>query len=167
VFGSTVLLDANPTLALEAATKAYVDQQVTAGIHIHEPVRVETTGNLTATYVQGGTLFDITTITGTNTVTTSANHGLNVGDQIWLYGTAGNGLSLNTAYFVYSTPALNQLTLSLTFSGAQITGLTNGAGLGYEVRANSGINATLTNAGTQVALTVDGIASTPEFTTTE
>lgn len=157
-FGGTVLLDANPTTALQAATKQYVDNQVTAGLHIHEPVRVETTGNLTATYVQGGTTFNITDITSTTTVTTSVNHGLVVNDQIWLTTTAGNGLSINTAYFVFSTPALNQLTLSLTFDGTQITGLTNAAGLTYATRANSGVGATLTNAGTQVALTVDGIA---------
>lgn len=156
-FGSTVLLDADPTLALQAATKQYVDNQVTAGIHIHDPVRVETTANLTATYVQGGTLFDITTITGTNTVTTSVNHGLSVNDQIWLYTSAGNGLVTNTAYFVYSTPALNTLTLSLTFGGTQITGLTNAAGLTYNTRANSGVGATLTNAGTQAALVIDGV----------
>jgi hypothetical protein len=159
-FQSTVLLDADPTLALQAATKQYVDQQVTAGLHIHEPVRVETTGNLTATYVHGGTTFNITTITSGTTVTTSANHGLSVNDQIWLYSTAGNGLSTNTAYFVFSVPAANQLTLSLAFGGAQITGLTNASGLTYATRANSGVGATLTNAGTQVALNVDGIALT-------
>jgi hypothetical protein len=158
LFGGTVTLDANPTTALQAATKQYVDEQVTAGIHIHEPVRVETTGNLTATYAQGGTTFNITTITSGTTVTTSANHGLNVNDQIWLYSTAGNGLTTNTAYFVYSIPALNQLTLSLTFDGTQITGLTNASGLTYATRANSGINATLTNAGAQAALTLDGVA---------
>jgi hypothetical protein len=157
-FGSTVLLDADPTLALQAATKQYVDQQVAAGLHIHEPVRVETTGNLTATYVQGGTTFNITDITSTTTVTTSASHGLSENDQIWLYSTAGNGLSTNTAYFVFSVPAANQLTLSLAFGGAQITGLTNASGLTYATRANSGVGATLTNAGTQVALTVDSVA---------
>jgi hypothetical protein len=157
VFGSTVTLNANPSLALQAATKAYVDNQVTAGLHIHEPVRVETTGNLNATYVQGGTTFDITDITSTTTVTTSVSHGLSVNDQIWLYNTAGNGLSTNTAYFVYSIPAANQLTLSLTFGGSQITGLTNASGLTYNTRANSGVGATLTNAGTKAALTIDGV----------
>ena len=156
-FGSTVLLDANPTTALQAATKQYVDNQVTAGLHIHEPVRVETTGNLTATYAQGGTTFNITTITGTDTVTTSVNHGLVVNDQIWLTTTAGNGLSVNIAYFVFSTPAVNTLTLSLTFDGSQITGLTNAAGLTYATRANSGVGATLTNSGAQAALVLDGI----------
>jgi hypothetical protein len=157
IFGSTVTLNANPSLALQAATKAYVDEQVTAGIHIHEPVRVETTGNLTATYTQGGTTFNITTITSTTTVTTSVNHGLSVNDQIWLYSTAGNGLSTNTAYFVFSTPALNQLTLSLTFDGTQITGLTNASSLTYATRANSGVGAFLTNSGTKAALQVDGV----------
>lgn len=157
-FGSTVTLNANPASPLEAATKQYVDQQVTAGIHIHEPVRVETTGNLNATYVQGGTTFNITTITSGTTVTTSVNHGLSVNDQIWLYTSAGNGLSTNTAYFVYSTPAANQLTLSLTYGGAQITGLTNATGLTYPTRANSGVGATLTNAGAQAALSIDGIS---------
>lgn len=158
VFGSTVLLDANPTTALQAATKQYVDNQVTAGLHIHEPVRVETTGNLTATYAQGGTTFNITDITSTTTVTTSASHGLSVNDQIWLTTTAGNGLSTNTAYFVFSVPAANQLTLSLTFDGTQITGLTNATGLTYATRANSGVGATLTNSGAQAALVVDGVS---------
>ena len=157
-FANTVTLNANPTTALQAATKQYVDNQVTAGLHIHAPVRVETTGNLNATYVQGGTTFNITDITSGTTVTTSTTHGLSVNDQIWLYSTAGNGLSTNTAYFVYSVPANNQLTLSLTFDGTQITGLTNASGLTYATRANSGVGATLTNAGTQAALNVDGIA---------
>jgi hypothetical protein len=156
-FSSTVALSANPTTALQAATKQYVDEQVTAGLHIHDPVRVETTGNLTAAYAQGGTTFNITDITGTNTVTTSVNHGLSVNDQIWLTTTAGNGLSTNTAYFVFSTPALNTLTLSLTFGGTQITGLTNAAGLTYATRANSGVGATLTNSGTKAALQIDGV----------
>lgn len=158
IFGSTVELNANPTTALQAATKQYVDNQVTAGLHIHFPVLVETTGNLTATYAQGGTTFNITDITGTNTVTTSATHSLSVGDQIWLYSTAGNGLSTNTAYFVYSTPASNTLTLSLTYGGAQITGLTNASGLSYATRANSGVGATLTNSGAQAALSLDGVS---------
>ena len=157
-FGSTVLLAANPSMALQAATKQYVDNQVTAGLHIHEPVLVETTANLTAGYTQGGTTFNITDITGNKTLTTSVNHGLSLNEQIWLYTTAGNGLSTNTAYFVYSTPALNQITVSLTFGGAEVTGLTNATGLTYNTRANSGVGSKLTNSGTQVALTVDNVA---------
>ena len=159
-FGNTVTLSASPTLPLQAATKQYVDQVSSAGLHIHEPVLVETTGNLNATYAQGGTTFNITDITGGNTVTTSTTHSLSLNDQIWLTGTAGNGLSANTAYFVFSIPAANQLTLSLTFGGSEISGLTNAAGLTYPVRANSGVGATLTNAGTQEALSVDNVVMT-------
>jgi hypothetical protein len=159
-FGNTVTLSANPTLALQAATKQYVDSAVSAGLHIHEPVLVETTGNLTAAYAQGGTTFNITDITTGNTVTTSTTHSLSVNDQIWLTGTVGNGLLANTAYFVFSTPAANQLTLSLTFGGPEISGLSNASGLTYPVRANSGVGATLTNSGTQVALEIDGVTMT-------
>jgi len=52
-FGSTVTLDADPTLALQAATKQYVDNAVSNGFHVHTPVLVATTGNLTATYNNG------------------------------------------------------------------------------------------------------------------
>jgi len=52
-FGSTVLLNADPSLALQAATKQYVDQAVSTGLHLHQPVQVATTGNLTATYNNG------------------------------------------------------------------------------------------------------------------
>ncbi len=52
-FGSTVLLDADPTLALQAATKQYVDTVASLGIIIHPAVRVEAIGNLAATYNNG------------------------------------------------------------------------------------------------------------------
>lgn len=154
-FGSTVLLDADPTLALQAATKQYVDQQTTAALNIHTPARVATTANLNATYTQGGTTFDITTITSNKVLTTSVNHGLAVNDVIWLFSTAGNGLVINYPYFVYSTPALNQLTVSLLYDGAELTTLTNATGLTYATRANAGVGATLTNAGTNAALVID------------
>jgi hypothetical protein len=52
-FGSTVTLNANPTSALEAATKEYVDNAVSAGLTIHSPVEVSTVGSLNATYNNG------------------------------------------------------------------------------------------------------------------
>jgi hypothetical protein len=146
------------TAANQLATKEYVDNSTSAGIHIHEPVLVETTGNLNATYAQGGTTFNITTTISPNTVVTSTTHGLSVNDQIWLTSTAGNGLSTNTAYFVFSTPNATSLTLSTNYGGAQYTGISNGTGLTYATRANSGVGATLTNAGANVALTVDSIS---------
>jgi hypothetical protein len=154
-FNSTVLLDADPTLALQAATKQYVDQQTTAALNIHTPARVRTVSNLNATYTQGGTVFDITTITSNSILTTSVNHGLSVNDVIWLFSTAGNGLIINYPYFVYSTPALNQLTISLLYDGAELTTLTDASGLTYATRANAGVGATLTNAGANAALAID------------
>jgi hypothetical protein len=44
---------AAPTLSTDAATKAYVDTLVAAGIHFHSPVRVETNANRNATYNNG------------------------------------------------------------------------------------------------------------------
>lgn len=45
-------LNSDPTLALHAATKQYVDN-LTAGINFHSPCHVATTGNLSATYLNG------------------------------------------------------------------------------------------------------------------
>jgi hypothetical protein len=42
-----------PVNATDIANKQYVDDLVVSGVHFHEPVRVETTGNLTATYNNG------------------------------------------------------------------------------------------------------------------
>jgi hypothetical protein len=65
-FGSTVLLDADPTTALQAATKQYVDNAVSNGFHVHSPVLVATTANLTATY-SNGTLGVGATLTNSGT----------------------------------------------------------------------------------------------------
>jgi hypothetical protein len=48
-----VVLPADPTLALQATTKQYVDTLVASGIHFHQPVRVENPANLNATYDNG------------------------------------------------------------------------------------------------------------------
>ena len=48
-----ILLPADPTLPLQAATKEYVDTLVASGIHFHQPVRVESPINLNATYNNG------------------------------------------------------------------------------------------------------------------
>jgi hypothetical protein len=160
-FTGAVYSDATSVSApSQLVTKAYVDNQVTAGLHLHEPVLVETTANLNASYTQGGTTFNITDITTANTVTTSTTHGLSINDQIWLYNTAGNGLTTNTAYFVHSIPATNQLTLALTYNGTEVDNLTNATGLTYNTRANSGVGAKLTNAGAQAALVIDNITMT-------
>jgi hypothetical protein len=48
-----IALPADPTLALQAATKQYVDTLAASGIHFHQPVRVEAPLNLNATYNNG------------------------------------------------------------------------------------------------------------------
>jgi hypothetical protein len=50
---TSVTLTQDPTLALQAATKQYVDTVASTGIHFHEPVRVEAPLNLNATYSNG------------------------------------------------------------------------------------------------------------------
>ena len=52
-FGSTVLLNQDPTLNLQATTKQYVDNSIAAGLDIHTAVRLETTGALSAGYSNG------------------------------------------------------------------------------------------------------------------
>jgi hypothetical protein len=48
-----LILNADPTAALQSATKQYVDNIAAAGIHYHAAVRAETTANLNATYDNG------------------------------------------------------------------------------------------------------------------
>jgi len=147
---------AAPTFADDAATKQYVDNAVSSGIQIHTPVRLEANSSISGTYAQGGTTPTVTTIAGQTTLTTSSNHGLSVNDMI-VFDATGSGLVGGTAYFVYSTPALNQITLSASYGGVQITSLTNGTGLTITSRANSGVGATLTNSGANARLSIDGV----------
>ena len=48
-----LVLNQDPTSNLQAATKQYVDTIAAAGLHYHDPVRVEKEGNLSATYDNG------------------------------------------------------------------------------------------------------------------
>ena len=48
-----LILNADPTAALQSATKQYVDTIAAAGIHYHQACRAETTANLNATYSNG------------------------------------------------------------------------------------------------------------------
>lgn len=53
-FGSTVLLNANPTLGLEAATKQYVDTAAATGFTVHDAVRLTTAAALPANTYNNG-----------------------------------------------------------------------------------------------------------------
>lgn len=144
------------TQPTQLATKAYVDNAASTGIHIHAPVRVEKHGSWTVTYVNGGTTSTITTIADNKTITTSAAHGLAINDLVYVT-TTSNGLTLNTAYFITTIPTTDSFTLSASYGGVEITSLTNGTGLSITLKANTGVGATLTNAGTQAALNVGGV----------
>lgn len=63
-FGSTVTLDANPTTALEAATKQYVDSAVSTGFVVHGAVLLATAAALPANTYNNGTAGVGATLTG-------------------------------------------------------------------------------------------------------
>lgn len=85
-FQSTVLLDADPTLALQAATKQYVDNATSNGFHVHTPVLVATTGNLTATYNNGTSGVGATlTNSGTQVALSIDGVALSVNDRVLVW----------------------------------------------------------------------------------
>jgi hypothetical protein len=153
---TSVTVTQPPSAALQLATKQYVDDQVSTGIDIHTPVRVETPTALTATYTPGGTAVTVTDITGSKTLTFSTSPSLSVNDQI-VFSVTSNGIVSGTAYYVYSVPAANQVTLSLSYNGPEITTLTDGTGLTITGTVNAGVGATLTNAGANAAIQIDGV----------
>jgi hypothetical protein len=65
-FGSTVLLNANPTLALQAVTKQYVDSAVATGFVVHAAVRAATITNLATVYNNGSSGVGATLTADTN-----------------------------------------------------------------------------------------------------
>lgn len=134
---------AAPALPSDAATKQYADS-IAQSLNIHGSVQYATTGSVSYTYTSGGTVLTITTITGTDTITFSANHGLDINSQIRTGNTTtGTGLNANTTYYVTSVPGTDQVKVSSTFGGANAT-LTNGTGLSIGVTGNPGFGATLT-----------------------
>jgi len=82
-------LHADPTNALHAATKEYVDTIAAAGIHYHTPVRVESpdsAGNLNATYNNGSSGVGATlTNAGTQAALVIDGVTLNTNDRVLIY----------------------------------------------------------------------------------
>ncbi len=153
---TSVTVTQPPSSALQLATKQYVDDAVSSGITIHTPVRVETPTALNATYTPGGTAVTATDITGGTTLTFATSPSISVNDQI-VFSVTANGIVSGTAYYVYSAPAANQVTLSLSFGGPEITTFTNGTGLTITGTVNAGVGAILTNAGANAAIQIDGV----------
>jgi hypothetical protein len=155
---TSVTVTQDPTTNLQLATKQYVDTVAAAGIHYHEAVYVEspnTAGNLTVAYANGGTNSNIIQIDNGTDITFFGYTPV-IGDQFLT--TAGNGLLANTPYYIVALVG-SACQISLTYGGAIVTGLTNG-GVTLPSLINPGVGATLTNAGTQVALTIDGVLMT-------
>jgi hypothetical protein len=140
----------------QLATKSYVDNQVSTGIQVHPAVNVSTTTNLTATYTPGGTNPTVTSIVTGNTLISTA-HNLNTTDM-FVPTVSSSGLTSGTPYFVYSVANANAFTLTASWAGPQLTGLTDGTGLSITSNANPGVGAKLTNSGTQAAITIDNTA---------
>ena len=81
-----LILNADPTSALQAATKEYVDTIAAAGLHYHDPVRVEEPNPLTVTY-NNGTAGVGATLTNAGTQAALVLDGvtLSVADRVLLY----------------------------------------------------------------------------------
>ena len=146
----------NPIQAQDAATKQYVDDAVSTGITIHTPVRLEANSAVNGTYAQGGTTATVTDTVAGNTVVFSSAIDPQVNDQLW-FANSFNGVVANTAYFVVSAPNTSAAVLSRAYNGAPVSDITSGSSLTQSVRINSGQGATLTNAGANATLVIDGV----------
>lgn len=156
VSGKNIISLATPVNPTDAATKEYVDAMAGEGLDIHTPVRVEAPTSLNATYAQGGTTPTVDSISGNKTIDFGSAHGLSVNDGI-VFDNSFNGLVGGEAYWVFSVPSSTSITVKDGYFGSEVTTLTNGTSLAETSRANPGVGATLTNAGANAALQVDGI----------
>ena len=151
---------ADPVVSQDAATKQYVDDAVSSGIHIHAPVDVETPVALpAATYNQGGNTATVTDTVAGNTVVFSTAISPQVNDQLW-FTNSFNGVVANIAYFVVSAPNTSAAVLSTQYNGAPVSNISNATGLTQAVRINSGIGANLV-ANVNAVLTIDGYSVAP------
>ena len=132
-----------PTDSTDAVTKAYADA-IAQSLNVHAAADYATTAAVSYAYVSGGTALTITTITGTDTITFSTNHGMLVNSQMRTGDSVtGTGLVANTTYYVTAVPANNQVKVSAVYGGSNAV-LTNGSGLAEGVIGNPGVGATLT-----------------------
>ena len=132
-----------PVSANDAVTKQYADA-ITQSLNVHAAADYATTASVSYAYVSGGTALTITTITGTDTITFSGDHGLLINSQIRTGNTTtGTGLTANATYYVTAVPSSTQVKVSATYGGSNAV-LTNGTGLSVGVTGNPGVGATLT-----------------------
>jgi hypothetical protein len=148
----------SPINSQDVATKEYVDN-ISQGLLIHTPADVLTTNNLAASYLNGGTPLTVESITENKTLTFNSNHGLIANDAI-IFTNSFLGIIGGAAYFVYSAPTLNSITVKNGYDGVEVTTLTNFPTLSEPALGNGGVGATLTNSGTNIALTIDSVLMT-------
>jgi hypothetical protein len=81
-----LVLNADPTASLQAATKQYVDTIAAAGIHYHTPARVEAPANLPSTYDNGTSGVGATlTNSGTQVAIVIDGVALSSADRVLIY----------------------------------------------------------------------------------
>jgi hypothetical protein len=128
----SVTLTQDPTLDLQAATKQYVDTQVSAGIHFHQPVRVESPTNLNATY-NNGTAGVGATLTNAGTQAALVLDGVtvSVADRVLIYTQTDqteNGIYVVTTVGSVSTNwVLTRSSDANTYVSASPDGLSEGS----------------------------------------
>ena len=92
----SLVLNADPTANLQAATKQYVDTIAAAGLHYHDPVRVESPVALTASYNNGTSGVGATlTNSGTQAALVIDGVTVSVSDRVLVYqqsNAAHNGI---------------------------------------------------------------------------
>ena len=86
-----LFLNVDPTSALQAATKQYVDVIAAASLHYHDPVRVESPVDLSSTYNNGTNGVGATlTNSGTQVALTVDGVTLSVNDRVLMYNQANS-----------------------------------------------------------------------------
>ena len=129
---TSVTLTQDPTLALQAATKQYVDTVASTGIHFHQPVRVESPANLNATYSNGTAGVGATlTNAGTQAALVIDGVTLSVADRVLIYQQTTqtqNGIYVVTSVGSVSTNwVLTRSSDADTFVSASPAGLSEGS----------------------------------------
>jgi len=128
-FGGTVLLNANPTLALQAATKQYVDSAVSTGFVVHDPVVYATVAALPAnTYNNGSSGVGATLTANANGALSVDATAVSVGQRILVkneVAQANNGCYTVTATGGAGAPYV--LTRATDFNTAAAGNIANNA----------------------------------------
>ena len=129
---TSVTLTQDPTSALQAATKQYVDTVASTGIHFHAPVRVESPINLNATYNNGSSGVGATlTNAGAQAALVIDDVTLSVADRVLIYQQTAqteNGIYVVTDVGSVSTNwILTRSSDADTFVSASPDGLSEGS----------------------------------------